>query len=114
MSETIEVKAQQDFWKRLVSGTPIRAVAEIVSNAFDADANSIKIVIKRNALGTVQRVIFTEDGSGIPYTATQHLFSQLGNSWKLKATRSHEKQRLLQGRNGEGRFRALSLGEIVS
>ncbi|TPK85356.1 hypothetical protein FJ934_27315 [Mesorhizobium sp. B2-4-12] len=114
MSETIEVKAQQDFWKRLISGAPIRAVAEIVSNAFDADANQIKISIKRNSLGAVTRVIFSDDGSGIPYASEQHLFSQLGNSWKLKATRSREEQRLLQGRNGEGRFRALSLGEMVT
>lgn len=114
MSETIEVKAQQDFWKRLVSGTPVRAVAEIVSNAFDADSNLITIVVKRNALGAISRLLFTDDGSGIPYANNEHLFSQLGNSWKLKASRSIQKQRLLQGRNGEGRFRALSLGEIVT
>jgi hypothetical protein len=114
MSETIKVVAQKDFWQRLAAGSPQRALSEIVSNSFDADATAVSISVGRNQLGTSTKITITDDGEGISYSAEKHLFSQLGNSWKMKAVRSHTKQRLLQGRNGEGRFRALSLGEIVT
>jgi len=113
MVHTIEVKAQQDFWKRFVSSAPHRALAEIVWNAFDADSDDIKISVAENGIGSVSEVIVSDNGEGIPFSSEDHLFSQLGNSWKLRANKSRLKSRLLQGQKGEGRFRALALGELV-
>ncbi|GFE66991.1 ATP-binding protein [Litoreibacter roseus] len=114
MTRTIEVVAQKDFWQRLAAGSPLRALSELVSNSFDADASTVRISLSMNQLGLVTKVVVKDDGEGISYSATEHLFSQLGNSWKMSAVRSRSKKRLLQGKNGEGRFRALSLGEIVT
>ncbi|MBD9372184.1 ATP-binding protein [Rhizobium sp. ARZ01] len=113
MAHTIEVKAQQDFWKRFVGSHPSRAMAEIISNSFDADADEITLSVKRNPLGEPVSLFFSDNGEGIHYSDDVHPFSDLGNSWKSRAGRSQTKKRILQGRNGEGRFRALSLGEYV-
>lgn len=114
MALTVEVTAQQDFWKRLASGNPNRAVAEIVTNAFDADADEVSVNVNRNPIDGIASVTFADNGEGIAFSKNEHLFSQLGNSWKLRANKSHKRGRILQGRNGEGRFRALSLGEVVT
>lgn len=114
MAQTIEVKAQQDFWKRFVGSQPSRAMAEIVWNSFDADADDINVSITFNPLGVPTALYFSDNGEGIHYDEQKHAFSELGNSWKARANRSNKKKRILQGRNGEGRFRALSLGEFVT
>ncbi len=88
-------------------------MAEIISNSFDADADDITVSIKFNPLGEPISICFSDNGEGIPYSNEAHAFSDLGNSWKSRAMRTQSKKRILQGRNGEGRFRALSLGEFV-
>ncbi len=114
LAHTIEVKAQQDFWKRFVGSLPSRAMAEIIWNSFDADADDINVSVKLNPLGSPVALYFSDNGEGIHYDEKKHAFSELGNSWKARLNRSHSKKRILQGRNGEGRFRALSLGEFVT
>ena len=41
-------------------------------------------------------------------------FEHLGGSWKLHATHSKNGQRLLHGKRGQGRWRAFSIGGLVS
>jgi len=52
-----------------------------------------------------------------PTTATgseaEQLFQRLGGSWKKGGKCSREKNRLLHGQEGRGRFRAFGLGRVV-
>ena len=77
VAHTIEVKAQQDFWKRFVGSHPSRAMAEIISNSFDADADDITVSIKFNPLGEPISICFSDNGEGIPYSNEAHAFSDL-------------------------------------
>ncbi|MDO1584674.1 ATP-binding protein [Rhizobium oryzicola] len=113
MARTLQVKAEQDFWKRFVGGSSSRALQEIIWNSFDADADTVSISIKFNPLGQPDKIVFEDNGEGIPFSESEHQFEKLGNSWKARAQRSNIKKRILHGRNGEGRFRALSLGQFV-
>jgi hypothetical protein len=54
-----------------------------------------------------------DNGHGIPYPDAEDLFSRLGGSWKQGGHRSHEKRRILHGKEGRGRFRAFALGRVV-
>jgi len=91
----------------------LRALAELVWNAVDADAREVRVEFQRNPLSAVERILVSDNGSGIPCDEI-HLFSSLGGSWKANRHRSGGERRILHGKNGEGRFRAFALGELVN
>ena len=114
MVSTIAVNAKQDFWHRLCRTRPLRAISEIVWNSLDADAERVSVSFKRCPLGGLEEIVIEDDGHGIPIGSdAEHRFAALGGSLKAKSPRTEQK-RLVHGRYGEGRFRAFSLGEIVS
>jgi hypothetical protein len=113
MTTTIDVSPRQDFWHRLCRTRPLRAVSEIVWNAFDADADNVSVELRLNPLGGLHEIIISDDGSGIPLDeASEHRFAALGGSWKARVQRTAQR-RLMHGKYGEGRFRAFALGGIV-
>jgi hypothetical protein len=50
MTNEIEVQVQGDFIERLVSARPVQALAELVWNSFDGDADTVRIDVKEGAL----------------------------------------------------------------
>lgn len=111
---TIDVSPRSDFWHRLCRTRPLRAVSEIVWNAFDADADNVAVVFRRNPLGGLSEIVIEDDGTGIPRGLDdEHRFAALGGSWKARVQRTPDK-RLMHGKFGEGRFRAFALGGIVT
>jgi len=85
----------------------------LIWNAVDADADHIDVVLHDDQLGGLKAVEVADNGHGIPYPAAEDLFSRLGGSWKQGGHRSHEKRRILHGKEGRGRFRAFALGRVV-
>lgn len=109
--KTITVSAQKDFLERLASVPPIKAVAELVWNGVDAGSDRVQVVLERNELSGLERIRVRDDGIGINYDHVEVLFGHLGNSWKK--TKRVFKDRLLHGAKGEGRFKAMALGNHV-
>ena len=89
------------------------AVAELIWNAVDADAEEVNVVLHDDDLGGLSSIEVTDNGHGIPYADAEKLFSSLGGSWKQANHYSREKRRLLHGKEGRGRFRAFALGRVV-
>jgi hypothetical protein len=113
MQQILDVEVQPDFLERLATARPVQALAELVWNAFDAEAKDVRIAFDRDASGLLQAIRVTDDGHGIPYDQAPALFTKLGGSWKRERKRSLTEGRNLHGEEGKGRFRALALGRVV-
>lgn len=113
-TKTFEIQVQDDHLQRIATvRKPILAVAELIWNAVDADADRVDITLHEDAFGGLHSIDVMDNGHGIPYAEAETLFSRLGGSWKQGGHRSHEKRRILHGKEGRGRFRAFALGRVV-
>ena len=112
--KTFEIQVQDDHLQRISQvAKPIMAVAELIWNALDADADRVDVVLRDSSLGVLDSIEVTDNGHGIPYAEAEELFSRLGGSWKQGGHLSREKRRILHGKEGRGRFRAFALGRVV-
>lgn len=106
------VRVEGDHIRKLASAKPIQAVAELVWNAVDADATRIDLEIESDDIAT-RSVTVRDNGHGIPHSDVEALFGKLGGSWKAHGSRSKTKNRILHGKEGKGRFKALALGRVA-
>ena len=114
--DDLELRAGEDHIEHLAhEGDPARALIELVWNAIDAEATSVRIVVERDDSNwdgiTAVRVI--DNGHGIDRDELATAFSTIGDSWKRLATRSKNGKRALHGSEGQGRLRAFALGAHV-
>jgi hypothetical protein len=113
MSKHIYVQAQADHIASLAKATPVSAIEELVWNALDADAREVRVDVITNALGAVEAVRVSDDGTGINVLEADSTFGSLGGSWKRFGTSTGGEGRRLHGRHGRGRFKAFALGDHV-
>lgn len=108
---TLNLHAKQDFLERdAATRDPIRALAELVWNALDADATKIEVMLERNDLGGLAAIRVVDNGNGISATSAAHDFGNLGDSWKRSAHRT-SLGRAIHGKEGRGRLRFFSLAQ---
>jgi hypothetical protein len=89
----------------------VKALAEFVWNALDADANTVSVELVRNALGGLESIVIRDSGTGISKARAEHDFESLGDSWKLHAHRTPVLSRAIHGKEGQGRLRFFSLAQ---
>lgn len=107
-----KVEVQEDHLERLANARPVQAVAELIWNAVDADATQVDVTVDSNDLG-MQSIKVRDNGHGISFDEVPGLFGQLGGSWKANGSLSKTKSRMLHGKEGKGRFKALALGRVA-
>jgi hypothetical protein len=108
----IYIQAQADHLNKVSKAAPVDALAEMIWNALDADATSITIKFIGTDFSTSQ-IEITDNGDGMSYALAVKTFSELGGSWKR--TKGHTANgRGLHGKEGQGRFKAFSLGIFVA
>ena len=116
MTKDIYVQAKADHIASLARATPLSAVEELVWNALDADAREVRVDLVQNALGGIDAVRVSDDGTGIDILRSEETFGSLGGSWKLQEAAGAGRppyHRRLHGRHGRGRFKAFALGTHV-
>lgn len=111
--KTYRVEVQSDFIQKLSHVAPVTGLAELVWNALDADATSVEVVLDEGVFGA-EKLIVRDNGTGFKHEDAPTLFSNLGNSWKRTRRTSRRDGRFMHGAEGQGRFKALSLGRVVS
>ena len=84
MTKDIYVQAKADHIASLARATPLSAVEELVWNALDADAREVRVDLVQNALGGIDAVRVSDDGTGIDILRSEETFGSLGGSWKLQ------------------------------
>jgi len=107
----IHVTAKSDFLQRLTIATPFESLAEIIWNGFDAGSKSVDVSLDLNDLEGIEAIRVRDYGCGISFEKVNDFFGSLGDSWK----KSQHKQgnRVLHGKNGQGRFKAFGLGNNI-
>ena len=112
MAETrYRVQVERDHLNKLASGKPIQAVSELIWNALDADATRIDLTVETDDIA-MRAVIVSDNGHGIPHSEVEGLFGKIGGSWKRHGARSKARGRMLHGKEGKGRLKALGSGPI--
>jgi len=106
-----KVEVDNDHLRKLTTGRPIAAVAELVWNAVDADATRVEVEVDGNDV-RMNAVTVRDNGHGIPHGDAGALFARLGGSWKAHA-RSKGEQRFLHGKEGKGRFKAVCTENLI-
>jgi len=107
----LKLRAQPDFVRRLTQAPVLAALEELIWNAFDERARTVEVAFEFNELRGVDAIEIRDDGQGLRYDMAPDAFEQLGNSNKIG--RKLESGERLHGRRGEGRHKALSLGNRV-
>ena len=110
----IHVEAKSDHLESLARARPITALAELIWNALDADADLVKIGVSDNDLGTPFEIEVLDNGNGIPIGDAELAFGNLGGSWKRNHRLTPTSKKKMHGRDGKGRFKAFALGHEVT
>jgi hypothetical protein len=106
----LTLKAKQDHLQKVASTRDyIKALAEFVWNALDADATRVSVEFVRNGLGGLEAVVIRDNGTGISKSRALHDFESVGESWKLNMPRTRVFSRAMHGKEGRGRLRFFSL-----
>lgn len=113
---SIQIQAAADHLQRLIGKSPVTGLTELIWNAIDAEAETISVDIEPTAAGAVDRVAVIDDGHGFASAEVEELFSSVGGSWKQyqASRRTRNGRRELHGMKGEGRWKALSIGDRVT
>lgn len=109
--KSFNVEVQIDYLDKVSKSSALQAIAELVWNALDADANNVYVDLVDSDLG-LSHIFIRDDGDGIPYENAEKLFSSLGGSWKKDKILSG-RSRFLHGKEGQGRFKAFSIGRYI-
>ncbi len=112
--KTITVQVREDHLETLARTKPMTALSELVWNALDADATEVRVEFIENELEGLETIRIVDNGHGLSYADAVVAFQNLGGSWKRDEYRSNQRKRVLHGQYGKGRFRAFSMGSLVS
>lgn len=110
---TFTVTAGSDHLTKVSRASPVAALSELIWNSLDADSKRVSVILSENHLDSVEEILIVDDGRGMPHEDAEVRFAQLGGSWKRSKGIS-EGGRYLHGSEGKGRFKALSLGRVVT
>jgi hypothetical protein len=108
----LTLKAKNDHLQKVAKTSDfVKALAELVWNSFDADATEVNVIFSLNALGGIDSIVVTDNGSGISKERAEHDFESLGDSWKRTTHRTSTLGRAIHGKEGQGRLRFYSLAQ---
>jgi hypothetical protein len=107
----LKVRARMDFIARLAQAPMMTSIEELIWNAFDERAKTVSIALTSNGLDGIEKIEIRDDGSSLKFENAPEAFENLGSSNKVG--RTLETGEPLHGRKGEGRHKALSLGNKV-
>jgi len=94
--------------------SPVAAVAELIANAWDADAENVQIELPESLREDAQLVV-RDDGLGMTFEECQEWYLNVG--WcrreALSRDKSLEKGRPVLGRKGIGKFAGFGIAEVI-
>lgn len=95
--------------------SPVAAVAELVSNAWDADAEKVEIQLPERIEAEDAQLSIKDNGVGMTFRECQDRFLNVG--WCRRGTdpdeKTSEKGRPVLGRKGIGKFAGFGIAEII-
>src|ERR1700749_2686131 len=111
MGKELDIRVERDHIEALTKASGVSAISELIWNSLDADSKNVSVTFDQTALG-IKSIEIVDDGHGIDLSVAERAFGNLGGSDKKNRKHSPE-HRVLHGREGHGRLKALSLGDLV-
>ena len=112
MTKQLNLAVEKDHIESLTKSNGINAISELIWNALDADATKIEIEYSSNSIGMYNYIRIKDNGHGLTYLKAQEVFGKLGGSEKKLQSESPN-GRVYHGKEGKGRYKSLSLGDLV-
>ena len=103
---SVDAQLLKELGERLV-GKPAMALAELVKNAYDADASFVEIFFKPDKeLGSERKgeIVVRDDGHGMTFDEFRDFWMRVGTIHKTRQTTSRYYHRILTGSKGVGRL----------
>ena len=95
--------------------SPVNAIAELVANAWDADATSVEIEIPHTVTGPGAMFVIRDNGIGMNFGECQNCFLAVGRNRRGNATEEKTaKNRPVLGRKGIGKFAGFGIASLVT
>lgn len=111
VSFTVDAQLLDELGKRLVTKDHI-ALAELIKNAYDADATRVEVRFERlKGTQSEQRVVIRDDGTGMTFSEVKHQWMRVATSDKIEHPVSDVFGRPRTGSKGIGRFAVLRLSD---
>jgi hypothetical protein len=111
--EHVSVAVQDDFVARQTRAKPIPALAEMIWNGLDADANRVDVEFAFDDLaGGMSKIFVHDDGDGFPRDEAKALFGNLSGSWKRQSRYTKRGNRMIHGQEGRCGWRNISQAAI--
>lgn len=94
--------------------SPVAAIAELVANAWDADATKVSINLPSSISGSAE-IVISDDGIGMQFDECQNRFLNVGRARRGSAgiERSPIKKRRILGRKGIGKFAGFGIAQVI-
>ena len=97
----------------LANARPLQAVAELVWNGLDADATKVDVAVNSTDLGMQSIIIRDNGGRHFLCGCARRIRPPRRFLAGMRGGRSKKKSRMLHGKYGKGRFKALALGRVA-
>lgn len=93
--------------------SPVNAIAELIANAWDADATQVQITLPSDMQGVF---VIEDNGKGMTYQECQEHYLNVGRNRREDGPDSTtvEKNRPVLGRKGIGKFAGFGISQIVT
>ena len=106
---TVDSRLLEELGERLV-GKPSMALAELVKNAYDADAETVQITLDPYAPG---RILIEDNGHGMTTEEFESYWMRVGTQHKRDQKRSRRFRRPFTGSKGIGRIATQMLSKTL-
>ena len=93
--------------------SPVAAIAELIANAWDADARNVRINLPNNLSGSPQ-ITIQDDGNGMTFQECQDMYLDVGRNRRIDTNGEISRQgRPVLGRKGIGKFAGFGIARIL-
>jgi hypothetical protein len=91
---------------------PTAAIAELIANAWDADASNVDVTLP-TALGQNAEIQVADNGHGMKFAECQDFYLKVGRNRRDNGTSTTRGGRLVLGRKGIGKFAGFGIAKKV-
>jgi hypothetical protein len=119
VSDPGEKKLHLSFHGRIIDSlgiqmyqSPVAAVAELIANAWDADATKVDVVLPADNSASAELIV-RDNGTGMTFAECQNRYLNVGRNRRLADGERTPKGRPLLGRKGIGKFAGFGIARIV-
>jgi hypothetical protein len=101
-----------DLLGQQMYGGPVPAVAELIANAWDADADKVDVKIPADPTEPKAEIVVKDFGDGMTYDEINEFYLSLGYERRKRGERT-QKNRLVMGRKGIGKLAGFGIAEDI-